>query len=740
MADDVPLALRRTRRTSTLNPEASIEALPFPEAITPRRTRKRRVRFSDPGPSTNTANDEDELSTGLTPMVNRTSLKSPAPKRRRVSTPARLKSVSFDSPSKTEVINFEPIRQVLDERTKRRIRRNGLSEEMNSIESETRRRARETKAEIERLKAELKAKDLEIYQLQNATIIVDTERIWELEKQVADLKSELAERSRIEDDTRHDVTMAPYEWTVMARDPFNPDYSSIADEDEVFGDATMADIQCSTPSRVRASFPTPPLTSPAAPATPSRRFMPVTPQSHTGVQVSFPDLAKKALEEELSSMRNEMGKLNNTLESYRGLTARLNERLIAHQPEQEGTLAQEAQTPEKQLESRIDELLRAFSDRTAALLEITSSLSQLGFPGDDASAIITSLAAGFRTARLELEYLSPGEITLPLTSRGAEVLDLLLSRLRELAKRAQEDENTIDEYHELELSLRKQLSSRVDVMDELKSALAKAQATITEKTTRIQELEVGVGRLRGAVDGYVRDIHELEQLVENMETESREKGATHAAELESKRRILVSKEDRIAELEVVLDSTNGRANTLNERVTELEAKLTESVAQTEKLQAEVAELVASKAEMGKRHGETLALRDARVTELKSEIERVNGCLRAAYSTVQTLRVGSAELETKMGEERERAKRVIDSMRDELQRVVQMSQEFLEASEARKVGDTTASEGSENGSDKGESTVGRFFAACKARRWSSAQQKRKRPDSGLGLLEEDEVDF
>ncbi|CAI4220041.1 unnamed protein product [Parascedosporium putredinis] len=672
MADDIPLAVRRTRRTSTLNlnNKDSADALPFPEAVTPRRSRKRRVRFSDPGPSTGTERergvakddeDIDELSTGLTPMVKRTSIQS-------------------------EVVTFEPIRQIIDERSKRRIRRNGLSAEMNAIESETRQRAREARAEIERLSAELRAKDLEIYQLQNATIIVDTDRIWELERQVADLQGELAERSRTQKQDRHDATAAGFEWTVMARDPFNPDYSSVAggeDEDEdddyeeAFGDTTMADLQCSTPSRVRASFPSPPLTSPALPGTPCRRFTPPTPQSHAGVQVYFPDIASKGLEEELASMKTEMAKLNNTLESYRGLTTRLNDRL---------------------LESRVDELLRAFSDRTAALLEITSSLSQLGFPGDDAAAIITSLSAGFRSARLELEYLSPGEVALPLTSRGAEVLDLLLTRLRDLAKRAQEDETTIDEYHELELSLRKQLSSRVDVMDELKAALAQAQTALADKTARVQELEVGVSRLRGAVDGYVRDVHELERLVEGMEADTRERGAAHAAELESKRRILVSKEDRIAELEVVLAASDGRGSALAARVAELEEKLAGSVAQTERLLAEAAALVAAKADMGRRHGEALAVRDARVAELKEEVERVNGCLRAAYGTVQSLRVGGAELEVRMGEERERAKAVIDSMRDELQRVVRMSQEFLEAPSSRDK-DAAAGE-SEEGEERG----------------------------------------
>lgn len=687
MDSDLPIALRRARRTGTVRSD------PNPDTIavrTPRR--KPRVRFSDPG----------LVSSGLTPSLRRTSLGTGTSLRRQ-STPARPLTTPTDSPTE---LSFVPLRQVLSGRVTRRLRRNGLSEEMNVIATEKRQREKQAQQELESLRAQMKEKDLEIYRLQNETIVVDTDRIWDLERQVADLRKELDERSGPSPD---DTMAFSYDWTRMARDPFAEGPSAT----EHFGDATMADIQCSTPTRARASFPSPPLTSPMGPATP--RHCPETPVAHAGVQTSFRDEEKEGLEEEVASLQLEMGKLSSTLEGYASLVQRLNTRLEGYEPETEGD-------PRDEVEGRIECLFRALSDRTAALLELTSSLSQLGFPGDDAPSIITSLASGFRAARLELEYLSPGESTIPLTSHGAEVLDLLLTRLRDLSKQTKEDESTIDEYHELELSLRKQLSARVEVMDSLKAELEKARAEAEESGKRVEELEVAVNRLRGAVDGYVRDVGELERLVEKLEEEGQAKDEQ-----------IKERDGRIAGLEGDAEDGRTREGELRAQLGVLETKLSDGVVLTEKLKAEVSALQKSRASLNKQHGAALALRDARVTELRGEIDRLNGSLRGAHSTIQTLRVDNSGLEGRITEERARAKETIDGMKAELQRVLRMSEEF---SEGRNGAGGVARRKHEDGERSAKRVrVGELLSGGLARRSS-----RKRPDSGLGLLEEDEVDF
>lgn len=671
MDDDLPIALRRARRTATLRPEVKPEPL---EARTPR---SKRVRFSDPGP----------ISSGLTPSLRRTTLTTP---RRRQSshTPSHTRD-----PSPTQ-LTFLPLRQVLSGRVTRRLRRNGLSEEMNAITSEKRQRARERKDEIESLREQLREKDLEVYRLQNETIVVDTERVWDLERQVADLRRELDDKSMMFSGGSPGLG----EWTRAARDPFADEITA-----DNFGDATVAEIQCSTPSRARASFPTPPLTSPIAPATP--RFV-ETPVADAGVQTSFRDEEKEGLEEEVASLQLEMSKLSSTLEGYASLMRRLNQRLEGYGTSAEGGI-------EDELESRIEGLFKELSDRTAALLDLTSSLSSLGFPGDDAPSIIASLASGFRTARLELEYFNPGESTLPLTSRGAEVLDLLLTRLRDLARRAREDEASIDEYHELEQSLRKQLSGRVEVMDSLRAELEKARGEAAESGKRVEELEVSVSRLRGAVDGYVRDMGELERLVERLE------GAAEVAE---------AKAGRMSSLEEELKDSKTKEQDLRSHVASLESKLADGVALTQKLRVDVSTLVVSRSNLNVQHGRALALRDARVTELRAEIDRLSESLRTAHDRIQTLRVENHGLEGRLAEERTRARGAIEGMKGELQRVLRMSEEFFE-------GDSKA-EGQELGRERPAKRVrlGGLMSGGLARRSS-----RKRPDSGLGLLDEDGAD-
>ncbi|KAK2477025.1 hypothetical protein H9L39_12249 [Fusarium oxysporum f. sp. albedinis] len=627
----LPIAIRRSRRSS-IKPEPDMPSSPMPSK-TPKRGANRRVRFSDPGAS----------SSGLTPMVNRFTVATP--KRRRHSslpiqtTPSTIRS-SPALPESGEV-TFLPLRQVLDGRVQRRIRRNGLSEEMNTIQQEKRRRNQEAKEEIEKLRNELKARDREIYELQNATIVIDTDRIWDLEKQIQDLQDELSKRSgRAMDQSRG------YNWTLAAREKFSQDFMDMTPDEDQFGDETMAQFICSTPSRARTSFMTPPATSPTVPGTPI--FEPVETTAMVGVQACLPDPKQLQLEEEVSSLQLEVTKLTDTLESYKTLSGRLSNKLSDFTPRDQSGL-----------EAQIDAMLQTMSDRTHALQTLTSSITKLGFTGSDASEMITTLITNFRAARLELEYLTPGEITLPLSSHGAEVLDLMLTRLRDMAKRAKEDEDAIDEYHEIELSLRKQLDARVTVMDGLKAEMGKAEKLISDKIARIRELEVANQRLKGAVDGYIRDISELEDLVQRMEREAHDANDEYAVQLEVKHKILTRKEDTIASLESKLSSALSRSSDLQAQIISLQTANTQTIS-----------------ELNKKHGSALAARDASVTKYRSEIDKLNESLRSAHDKICGLRVENGGLRREVDEERVKAKEVIDAMKEELERVVKMSQEFL----------------------------------------------------------------
>jgi len=218
LEDDRPLAVRRKRRMSTGLAEPSfVPAVqkieedvvqPMPPAKTPTKPKKR-VRFSDPGPDTSSASS----STGLTPHLKRTSFTprwsgpstavtvNAAP--RRLSLPAQL-STSLPSPSLSPSpgpfsgeIQFEPLRQILDPRSKRRLRRNGLSEELNNIEADQKETSK-YKKEIQDLKDQLaiakqssdgEHSDKEVGEESTA------QRVGELEQQIEELRRKTHERS-----------------------------------------------------------------------------------------------------------------------------------------------------------------------------------------------------------------------------------------------------------------------------------------------------------------------------------------------------------------------------------------------------------------------------------------------------------------------------------------------------------------------------------------------------------------
>lgn len=851
---DLPIALRRPRRSSAglqLNTTAATTTkrdhsppepsyLPTPtdsNASTPRKRGRprKKVRFSDPGPAgDHSLPDESPLSTGLTPMVRRTSLAAP---RRRHSTPGRPSGASagsgrspgpslacFSSPFSGEV-TFVPLRQVLDGRVKRRIRRNGLSEEMNSIHAEKKRRV----AELQRLRDELNFKDAEILQLRQTqqrlkeqqrqqqqqhtpdldpdetidTVVGDTERIFELEHEVAGLRRQLSQQISGAvggaDATEHSEH---HDWTMAARDPFSKEDYSMMDvgsflpdrdddeDDDMFGDVTMADLHCSTPSRSSrktaretgaGSFPTPPATSPLAmaPITPSSlRFS--TPRSHTAVQAALPDPEKQELEDELSSLQLEVAKITTTLKAYQSLASRVSARMSSFTPTTTAMTDEEAiaaaaaanpSSPEPALEARLTALLTTVSDRAAALGSLSSSLSDLGFPGSDAGEIVTSLKAAFRAARLELEYLTPGEVALPLTSAGAAVLDLLLVRLRDFAKRAREDESTIDEYHAQELSLRQQLGARVDTARLLDKEVSSLRGDLAARDATVAELQIGLDRLKGAAASYARDVSELEKLVERLETKRL------AALDECELRLQDSESTHQGELEEAAAAKDAA-------VAALEAKLAAALAEAGELRVSLAGASADAAMAAKTHedatrslngshGKQLALRDARVAELKGEVERVNGALRAAHDTIARLRADAERLKGRLRDEKDAAKTAVDAMRAELERVVAMGHEFLaatptkgkDASANKKAGSSSSAQKAGGSATKGGNEgmpvsvirPGGLFDAGRTRRRSgsgagmvdemavspvsaSKSKKRRRYDSGLGFLDEEDVDI
>ncbi|KAI1734643.1 hypothetical protein F4680DRAFT_338301 [Xylaria scruposa] len=734
---DLPIALRRATRQCAQPSRSRVVSAPIPAIPkTPSKPRpKKRVRFSDPGPEVSHDEGTSSLrSTGLTPMIKRSSLGGPSPGRRwgyaAAGRPATTKAVQHEeSPDDVDILSLPQVTSdTLQRKNKKPRARKGNSATTAKEE-----------AEIQRLRAELASRDAEIDRLHNETIVQDTGRIMELEQQIKVLRAELAQ-SQIptlgvggededgdasDGDNEDDLPHSFYDWTLAARDPFP---GSHLDVDDDLQDISMADVACSTPSRrrksagaalsrsVSASFPTPPSTSPTMPATPcSVRTMisPVTPRSHAGIQSSLPDPEKEALEAELVSLRLELTKLTATLDNHATLQDRVSKKLASASSPESVAVGVESNQPG--LEERVDSVLQKLSKRTTALVDLESSLNSFGFRGTGVSEIINSMKSGFREARLELEYLTPGEVTLPLSCHGAQVLDLVLTRLRDLSRRVRENEEAIDEYHAIELSLRQQLIARVDVMEGLRAEQRKTATVLRERDAHIADLEIGLDRLKGAAEGYRRDIVELETLVQRMEGDGKATEAKLQADLDGTKAQLSERERFIADLEAKLANTLKQAAELDTKLKDLQRCKDADTKMRNKFS-----------------GEALKLKDKRILDLRQEIHMIHEKLKSAHETSMQLRMENTGLRRRAerAEEQEQlAKEAVDKMKVELEKVTTAAGE-------RRVTRSRSREGLMTP----EPQPGTFLSARLARSGSGKDRKRRRHDSGLGLLDEDEIEL
>ncbi|KAF3763383.1 hypothetical protein M406DRAFT_293038 [Cryphonectria parasitica EP155] len=634
--EDLPLALRRPRRSgvgsrsSSSNRALHLDRPTEPQTPhrlpqTPSRESKKRVRFSDSGStgeavpksdsvsSSSSSSSSSPASTGLTPFIGQ--------------------------------VTFLPMRQVLDGRVKRRIRRNGLSEEMNVISAEKRRKVLQDKAEMDSLRAALATKDAEIRRLSGVTVVEEGESIDDLKRQVEHLrralKSPAPSNSDLSDSTQVD-------WSSAMTGGGHYSSSGGDDADHFFDESSIAQLACSTPTRRRAdirnSIPTPPSTSPIMRLImPPMRQLFTPPSSHKSVQVQMPDEAgREAAQEELASLQLEVKKLTSILETYEAMTCRLADKLAPFSPE-DGSAAEAilgSRSPTIKVEARLNQLLRAFRDRTAALAKVDTSLDSLGIRGSDAPQAIASLAAAFRSARLELEYLEPGESTLPLSASGAAVLDLLLARLRELARERLEHADTIDEFQAVEVSLRRQLGARVGAMDDMRQEISTLKGKVKLRNVRIQELEAGMDRLRGSVKSYTRDIADLETLAQRLEgdLDAANKSLQEAEELreaheEEHGEALAEKDSTISVLErklgLVLEQTAG----LREELANLQRQHDELQARHE----------GERGSVDQRKGSGLEGMDTEVFTLRTEVDKANKALQKAQATVHQLRIENKEI-------------------------------------------------------------------------------------------------
>ena len=752
--DERPIAVRRKRRSS-VGPSVQSHSTSRPTTThpdgmatppaTPKRSTKR-VRFHDPSPET------ESVSTGLTPFVRRTSLATPTSKGRQ-NRQTQWNRAEHNGRPLSGTLQFAPLRQILDGRVKRRLKRNRLSEEINRIEWDKKNEAKDRKSEVQRLREELALKDLEVQSMRDEQDIASQiggesggrvninttsgAKVQELEEEIRHLKAELQRRET--------ATMEDPDWTLAARDPFNfddDDENMITNYDDDFRTSLLDDEMITTPTRLNTSFSSPPSTMPNTPCK-------LVSSVNAGIQASLPilDPEKGILKTQLQSLEAEISKLTaaiafNSDNSYR-LTQKLSDFIHSEEPLDHTTLDSALDTVLTQLALSQAHAL----DRSAAFSALSNEITSLGFSSSGPESTVETIVAQFRQARLELEYLTPGEVVEGFENE--KLLDMLVSRIRILLKKVQERDDSIDQYHEQELLLRQQLNTRCDAMDDMKKELFLANDVIGNLRDEIKEQEIGNERLKSALERYREEVSNLESLIERMESE-------HQSNSEQLRSEILEAEARLRNEIVQHDTSKADVEGKEIIVMELERRLTaalqaaavakrqlDNLAAAEKgSKTEQHEALVLASQRERDHGTALALRDARVSELRNEIARVNEALQTAHSTILSLRKENNELVAQVDGEKSRGLLVVNAMRDQLMRVVETGTGYVTGDGAvqgpsREAGEGSMGSPSENAS-AGVVRKGGMFDASLVRRGSKSGKKRRRYDSGLGFLgEEDE---
>ncbi|KAL8701053.1 MAG: hypothetical protein Q9201_005118 [Fulgogasparrea decipioides] len=295
--DERPLAVRRKRRTSTgpvdhghqsnEHPIAEVTACQHPK--TPG-DRKKRLRFSDPLIQTTA-----DSSTGLTPALNRTKLmpeKSAKKASKRLSLPVQLTTTPTTFPASSQYssspaaieIQFAPLRQAIDARTMRRLKRNNLSDEVNEIYAEKRNSKSSLQQQVDDLR-----KQLVVAKERSSRTAVASEdtfdnsiRIAELEGELVKLKQEMRERSVTVDPATLEVTIDAFSTTT----PTALHLDDSSDGFQNFGHVTSSESL----NRQRTTTASPPLVSVAEASTQASLPLPDFSEVFRSARITFEHL------------------------------------------------------------------------------------------------------------------------------------------------------------------------------------------------------------------------------------------------------------------------------------------------------------------------------------------------------------------------------------------------------------------------------------------------------------------
>lgn len=720
---------------------------PPSNTTTPRKPKKR-VRFSDPGPR---LNNTSPRSTGLTPAMKRTSfvqaescmpeVRTPSRNSRRRSAPTPRFQRSFDliepfdETCSERVMQFTPLRQILDTRTQRRIRRIGLSDEINVIERE-KRTAASFEKRIETLLRERDTLKDELVALRQSHICSEIRspasesfwlspqvRIQRLEEETSRLSDEISTASNqgiIENNPSVDEDGDTFPFNESALVISNsPDFRAMRDYRSPVSDTRMTLDQTYTDGSAQ---------------TQSMEIPEGFDMNDIALDLEAAKSAKRAL---FNACRLQMSAFEDS-----GM---------------EEILRQSSPPPDffDNFITILTTALSRASDATRTLEGITEECSSLGFSGTDAEDIISEVKSNFRSARLELERALPGETADVALGDGKATLGALVKRVKSLAQ----DLQTERTHHCGSLGREKALRGQFDNLlhryeaaaakiGSLEDSIASSAGDMVHTRIRMRDLEtegqekdLGLERLNAALKKYREDVKSLEGLVSRLEEDN-----------------IAAKEDyiqQISELKKQVVSERTQRSAIESSASEYESRIRQLEETVEQNRLRACDLTAAAEALEKEHQETLEQLERRAKEHLQHCEEDIGTLNVRISDLTTslegtrseahrLRQVNAGLEEQLQMEMAARDELLDKWAAEQARSFAYARETVNSERRRaKVRAANWELKSDDLMSDGTTVMGSEpITPVSMTRFVDVEigrgKNRRRMDSGIGILTEDEL--
>jgi chromosome segregation ATPase len=626
-------------------------------------------------------------------------------------------------------MQFTPLRQILDTRTQRRIRRIGLSDEINHIEREKRqtsnfeRTLAALRQERDSLKDELVAikqgREIPEDQLPSyeSFWMSPQVRIQGLEHETSRLRDEVSvasSRSHDEPANEGETFMINDSAVIVSN---SPDFREVRDYYAPVADSLMLDH----------------------------------PINHVSIQTETLDCTDESgiqsLTLDLEAARNEKKELFNACRSHINMfeTSGMSDVFSRSSP------------PPDFFENLIGVLKSALAranDATQTLEGINQECSTLGFSGTSADDVISDIKSHFRSARLELERIVPGETPNGLED-GKATLGALVKRVKSLAK----DLRAERKQHYGSLGREKALRGQFDNLlhryeaaankiSNLEDSIASSAGDMLHTRMRMQELEnehqeknIGLDRLNAALEKYHEDVKSLEELVGRLEDENLVAKDEHAQQIselekqvarEQRQRAAVETsaseyESRIRQLEGIVEQNRIRACDLMAEVSTLEKEHEQAL---EALQQKTSKQL-------EQYEEDIGMLNVRISDLSTSLEETR-------SEAQRLRHMNEGLEEQLRTEIDARDDLLERWASEQARAFAFMKESVNSERRRaKVRAANWELKSDDLMSDGTTVMGSEpITPVSVTRFVDVEmgrgKNRRRMDSGIGILTEDEL--